>query len=69
MKFVLQTFQADSVVSDASYESGGVPVASTNRMQLLSPSLRAAKQIGCSDVRMWLNYWESVGFLEQRSDL
>lgn len=68
MKFIIHNLQAEPAVLDTSYECGGLPVASTDRMQLLSPSLRQAEQIGRSDIQRWLDYWESIGFLDRRSE-
>lgn len=69
MEFFVQGLQAEIGVLDNSYEAGGLPVTSTNRMQLLSPTLRGAAQIGRLDVQMWLTYWKSIGLLEQRREV
>lgn len=45
------------------YEPLGVPKLETGKAQATSVSLRNSRQINGEDVRRWVRYWRSTGFL------
>lgn len=62
MDFVLQGSRIDSAATSTT-ESFGIPPMSTERMQLLSPTLKLLPQLLPEDVKAWVVYWNRSGFL------
>ncbi|KAG6820230.1 putative NRPS-like protein biosynthetic cluster [Arthromyces matolae] len=56
----------DALVSslDRNLEAGGLPTFSTEKMLLASPKvLRELRYIGTEDAKLWVKYWQEVGYL------
>lgn len=53
----------------ANVESFGSPKLSIEKAQRVSRTLRSARQLDSADVKRWLDYWRSIGFIENKSYL